>query len=200
MKKEMTDLVVIPFAGSRPTGGGQAAHDVPNSGLMVGGSGGGSNPQNGLIATNTGTNSGAQEYIGYFRLVAFEENQTAPAFNFDGSVSNTTLQLGTKMSDWRKYHVICEPKQSTVALDSPSGIQNAPQTGAVNPDDGNAFPERSLRWIPHLTRRIPISRRLRPMRRNRLPTSFAQMRKKSARRRLSVNASASCRPRSAARP
>ncbi|MDA7949735.1 MAG: hypothetical protein MPJ78_19985 [Hyphomicrobiaceae bacterium] len=141
MKKEMTDLIAIPFAGATPTGGGQVAQQVPNNGLMAGGSGGGSTPQNGLVATNTGTNGGATEYIGYFRLVAFKQNETAPAFGFDGSVTNTTLQMGTKMSDWRKYHVICEPKQSTVALDSPTGLQNPPQTGAVNPDDGNAFPK-----------------------------------------------------------
>jgi len=141
MKKEMTDLIVIPFAGSTPSAGGQVAQQVPNNGLMVGGSGGGSSPQNGLVATNTGTNGGAQQYVGYFRLVAFKENQTAPAFNFDGSVTNTTLQLGTKMSEWRKYHVICEPKQNTVALDSPTGLQNPPQTGAFNPDDDNSFPQ-----------------------------------------------------------
>ena len=135
MKKETKDLIVIPFAASTQVGGGQVAQDVPSNGLMVGGSGGGSGPQNGLVATNTGTDSGTQQYIGYFRLVAFKEYQTSPAFNFDGSVANTTLQLGKKMSAWRKYTVTCEPKQSTVALDSPNDLVSPPKTGVFNPDD-----------------------------------------------------------------
>jgi len=135
MKKESKDLIVIPFAASTLLGGGQVAQDVPSNGLMAGGSGGGSGPQTGLVATNTGTDSGTQKYAGYFRLVAFKEYQTSPAFNFDGSVANTTLLLGKKMSDWRKYTVTCEPKQSTVALDSPNDLVSPPKTGVFNPDD-----------------------------------------------------------------
>lgn len=141
VKKEMTDLIAIPFAGSMPVGGGQVAVGGASNALQVGGSGGGGGAIDGVAATNTGTNSGAQKYVGYFRLVAFKESQTAPAFGFDGSVSSTKLQIGKKYSPWRKYEVTCEPKQSTVALDSPDGIQNAPNSGTFNPDDAPSFPQ-----------------------------------------------------------
>lgn len=141
-KKEITDFMTIPFAGQTPVGGGQVAQDVPSNGLMVGGNGGGGGtPQNGLVATNNGADAGEKRYVGFFRVVAYKSKKTVPVQELGGGWTNTVVYSGKKFSPWRKYDFTCEPKQSTVALDSPDGIQNAPNTGTFNPDDEPAFPK-----------------------------------------------------------
>lgn len=140
-KKEMTDFMSIPFAGQTPVGGGQVGHNVPSNGLMVGGNGGsGGIPQNNLETTNTGAGDGSKRYVGFFRVVAYKSKKTVPVLQVGGGWTNTVVYSGKKFSPWRKYDFTCEPQQSTVALDSPDGIQNAPNTGTFNPDDEPAFP------------------------------------------------------------
>ncbi len=143
-KKEMTDFMSIPMAGAVAANGpgGANGHGISDGSLMFnpGGGADGFNPATSLGSSNTGNDTGMQQYVGFFRLVAYKNKVTMPALNYDGSVANTVIYNGKKMSGWRKYVVNCETEQSTVALDSPGGIQTAPPTGPFNPDDGNAFP------------------------------------------------------------
>ena len=142
-KKEMTDFIAIPFAGSTPSNGpgGANANNQPGGGLMFnpGGGSGGLNPATSVGATNTGTNNGLTQYIGYFKLVAYKNKQVITLPALGGGTQDVTVYDAYKSSDWRKYIVTCEPQQSTVALDAPKGLVNPPKTGVFNPDD-NPFP------------------------------------------------------------
>lgn len=145
-KKEMTDFIAIPFAGSTPSNGpgGANANNQPGGGLMFnpgGGNGGGLNPATSVGAANTGTNNGLTQYIGYFKLVAYKNKQIVTLPAVGGGTQDVTTYDAYKSSDWRKYIVTCEPKQSTVVLDSPKDFVNPPKTGVFNPDDGPAFPQ-----------------------------------------------------------
>ncbi len=140
-KKSMTDVISIPFAGSAPSngGGGVAGGNNPGGlGFNPGGGGGGSSPASGYNATNTGTNNGLIQYIGYFQLVAYRNKQIVPLPSLDGGIENVTVYEDFKASGWRKYTVTCEPQKNT----------NIPQgpTGVVNPgnQDNPAFDARNI--------------------------------------------------------
>jgi len=134
-KKEMTDLISIPFAGSVPSNGGGGVSSGNNPGGIGfnpgGGSGGGLNPfANGdgaVHAGNTGTNNGLTQYIGWFQLVAYRNKQVVPLPDLDGGTENVTVYEDFKASGWRKYIVTCEPQQNVNIPQGPVGLFNPGQ-------------------------------------------------------------------------